>query len=120
MTATMVAGYVDEGKLAWDQPVVDAWSGFRAPTPELTRTLRVRDLLNMWSGIGRDAALDFHVNGMTAADLIRGIVNYPVLGPPHTEFFYNNDVYALGGYLPAPRVRCRSGRPRRRVRAHHA
>ena len=100
MTATMVAGYVDEGKLAWDQPVVDAWSGFRAPTPELTRTLRVRDLLNMWSGIGRDPAQDFHVNGMTAADLIRGIVNYPVLGPPHTEFFYNNDVYALGGYLP--------------------
>jgi len=34
MTATMVAGYVDEGKLAWDQPVVDAWSGFRAPTAE--------------------------------------------------------------------------------------
>jgi CubicO group peptidase (beta-lactamase class C family) len=100
MTATMVAGYVDEGKLAWDQPVVDAWSGFRAPTPELTRTLRVRDLLNMWSGIGRDEAKDFHVNGMTAADLVRGIVNYPVLGPPHTQFFYNNDVYALGGYLP--------------------
>jgi CubicO group peptidase (beta-lactamase class C family) len=100
MSATMVAGYVDEGKLAWDQPVVDAWSGFRAPTPELTRNLRVRDLLNMWSGIGRDPAMDFHVNGMTAEDLIRGIVNYPVLGPPHTQFFYNNDVYALGGYLP--------------------
>lgn len=100
MTATMVAGYVDDRKLAWDQPVVDVWSGFRAPTPELTRTLRVRDLLNMWSGIGRDPAKDFHVNGMTAADLIRGIVNYPVLGPPHTEFFYNNDVFALGGYLP--------------------
>ncbi|HEU4999337.1 MAG TPA: serine hydrolase domain-containing protein [Lapillicoccus sp.] len=100
MTATMVAGYVDEGKLAWDQPVVDAWSGFRAPTDQLTRTLKVRDLLNMWSGIGRDEAKDFHVNGMTAADVIRGIVNYPVLGPPHTTYFYNNDVYALGGYLP--------------------
>ncbi|MEP6630245.1 MAG: serine hydrolase domain-containing protein [Lapillicoccus sp.] len=100
LTATMVAGYVDEGRLSWDQPVVDAWSGFRAPTDELTRTLKVRDLLNMWSGIGRDAAKDLHVSDMSAADVVRGLVNYPVLGPPHQTYLYNNDVYALGGYLP--------------------
>ena len=35
MTAAFVATYVDDGTLAWDQPVVDAWSGFRAPTDEL-------------------------------------------------------------------------------------
>jgi CubicO group peptidase (beta-lactamase class C family) len=100
LTATMVAGYVDEGSLGWDQLVVDAWSGFRAPTEELTRSLKVRDLLNMWSGIGRDPAKDLHVSDMSAADVIRGLVNYPVLGPPHQTYLYNNDVYALGGYLP--------------------
>ncbi len=100
LTATMVAGYVDDGRLAWDQPVVDAWSGFRAPTDELTRTLKVRDLLNMWSGIGRDPAMDLHVAGMSASAVVRGLVNYPVVSPPHQSFFYNNDVYALGGYLP--------------------
>ena len=51
MTATLVAGFVDQGALSWDQPVIDAWSGFRAPTDELTRSLRVRDLLGMASGI---------------------------------------------------------------------
>ena len=35
MTAAFVATYVDDGTLAWDQPVVDAWSGFRAPTDEI-------------------------------------------------------------------------------------
>ncbi len=100
LTATMVADYVDAGVLAWDQLVVDAWSGFRAPTEELTRTLKVRDLMNMWSGIGRDPAMDFHVTDMSAADLVRGLVSYPVIAPPHQAFFYNNDVYALGGYLP--------------------
>lgn len=34
MTAALVATYVDDGTLAWDQKVVDAWSGFRAPTDE--------------------------------------------------------------------------------------
>ncbi len=52
MTSAFVATYVDEKTLAWDQPVVDAWSGFRAPTDELTRTLTVRQLLNMASGLG--------------------------------------------------------------------
>jgi CubicO group peptidase (beta-lactamase class C family) len=37
MTATMVAEFVDQGVLSWDQPVIDAWSGFRAPTDVLTR-----------------------------------------------------------------------------------
>jgi hypothetical protein len=27
MTATMVAGFVDQSALSWDQPVIDAWSG---------------------------------------------------------------------------------------------
>ncbi len=45
MTAALVATYVDQQKLGWDQKVVDAWSGFRAPTEGITRGLRVRDLL---------------------------------------------------------------------------
>jgi CubicO group peptidase (beta-lactamase class C family) len=44
--------------------------------------------------------MDFHVTDMSAADLVRGLVTYPVIAPPHQAFFYNNDVYALGGYLP--------------------
>ena len=29
MTAAIVATYVDDGTLGWDQKVVDVWSGFR-------------------------------------------------------------------------------------------
>ena len=55
MTAALVATYVDDGTIGWDQRCIDAWSGFRAPTDEMTRPLRVRDLLGMASGLGEPA-----------------------------------------------------------------
>lgn len=49
---------VDQGRLGWDQRLVDAWPGFRAPTNELTATLIVRELLGMATGIVEPAALE--------------------------------------------------------------
>jgi CubicO group peptidase (beta-lactamase class C family) len=102
MSSLLVATYVDERTLAWDQRVIEAWRGFRAPTDELTRTLRVRDLLGMASGIGEPPALSgLHEGDPTATQLLQSIVNLPVINRPGVEFFYNNTVYAVGGYLPA-------------------
>ena len=98
MTATMVAGFVDQGALSWDQPVIDAWSGFRAPTDELTRSLRVRDLLGMASGI-RDRP-STNLEQMTAEQLWQSFVTMPVIGPVGSVFSYTNRVFALGGYVP--------------------
>jgi CubicO group peptidase (beta-lactamase class C family) len=100
MSAALVATYVDQGALAWDQPAVDVWSGFRAPTDELTRTLRVRDLLGMGTGIGAPPAIDFHQGEPISAQLLAGLVNLPVIDQPSRTFFYNNTVYAVGAYLP--------------------
>ncbi len=102
MSSLLVATSVDAGKLDWDQPVLDAWRGFRAPTDELTRALRVRDLLGMASGIGEPPALSgLHEGDPTATQLLQSIVNLPVINRAGQEFFYNNTVYAVGGYLPA-------------------
>jgi CubicO group peptidase (beta-lactamase class C family) len=102
MSSLLVATFVDDGRLGWDQPVVDAWPQFRAPTDELTRTLRVRDLLGMDSGITEPAALSgLHEGDPTAPQLLQSLVNLPVAYPPGDTFFYNNTVYAVGGYLPA-------------------
>lgn len=101
MSSLLAATYVDDGVIGWDQLAVDAWSGFRAPTPELTRTLRVRDLLGMGTGIGEPPALSaLHEGYPTAEQLLRQVVNLPVEAPPETRWIYNNTVYATGGYLP--------------------
>ena len=102
MSSLLVATLVDDGAFAWDQPVREVWPDFRAPTAELTNTLRVRDLLGMDSGIGEPAALStFHQGDVTAGELLRSLAALPVTEPPHAKYFYNNTVYAGGGYLPA-------------------
>jgi CubicO group peptidase (beta-lactamase class C family) len=102
MSSLLIATFVDDGLCGWDAPVVDVWPQFRAPTEELTRTLRVRDLLGMDSGITEPAALSaLHEGDPTAPQLLQSLVNLPVAHPPGETFFYNNTVYAVGGYLPA-------------------
>lgn len=100
MSSLLVATFVDDKKLSWDQPVIDAWPGFRAPTEHLTKTLRVRDLLGMASGIGEPGSITINQGIPTAAELLKSLVSLPVIAKPGKEFFYNNTVYAAGSYLP--------------------
>lgn len=100
MTAVLVATFVDDGTLAWDQPVREAWPAFRAPTDNLTRSLRVRDLLGMATGLGEDATTGLHYDYPTAIELVHLLPYLPVLYPPNTQWFYNNPVFSTGGYLP--------------------
>lgn len=79
----------------------EVWSAFRAPTDELTAELRVRDLLGMGTGLGARPLADLQQGYPSPRQLLESVTWLPVLGPPHTQFFYNNTVYAVGGYLPA-------------------
>ncbi|HEX4016083.1 MAG TPA: serine hydrolase domain-containing protein [Frankiaceae bacterium] len=101
MSSLLVSTYVDDRTLEWDQPAIDAWSGFRAPTPELTRTLRVRDLMGMGTGLAEAPALStFHQGVPTAAELLASLVNMQVVSAPGKVWIYNNTVYSVGAYLP--------------------
>ncbi|MEP6631317.1 MAG: serine hydrolase domain-containing protein [Lapillicoccus sp.] len=103
MAAALVATYVDDGSIGWDQKVVDAWPRFRAPTDEMTRTLRVRDLLGMGSGIGEPAPVEsgLHFDGLTAAQIVESAVTFPVVAPRVDDtFYYANSIQSVGGYLP--------------------
>jgi len=103
MTAALVATYVDDGTVGWDQKVVDAWPRFQAPTDELTRNLRVRDLLGMGSGIGEPDRMKpgLHFDSVTAAQILESAVNLPVVAPRVNQTFsYANTIQTVGGYLP--------------------
>jgi hypothetical protein len=87
MTAFLVATFVDEGVMSWDDRVVDVWPEFRAPTPELTAALRVRDLLGMGSGIAESPTIEFFMigGGESALDVLRldhDIRSTPLLALP--------------------------------------
>ncbi len=54
-TAIALGILVEEGKLAWDAPVIDYLPGFQMWDPYVTRELTVRDLLVHRSGLGLGA-----------------------------------------------------------------
>ena len=54
-TATALALLVEEGKLAWDAPVIRYLPGFAMYDPYVTRELTIRDLLVHRSGLGLGA-----------------------------------------------------------------
>jgi CubicO group peptidase (beta-lactamase class C family) len=54
-TATALALLVEEGKIEWDQPVIDYLPAFAMSDPYVTHELTVRDLLVHRSGLGLGA-----------------------------------------------------------------
>ncbi|NNM33822.1 MAG: serine hydrolase [Gemmatimonadetes bacterium] len=56
-TATALGMLVDEGKVGWDDPVVDHLPDFRMYDPWVTRELTIRDLLTHRSGLARGDAV---------------------------------------------------------------
>lgn len=106
VTALLLATLVEDGLLDWDDLVVDLLPAFRAPTSELTASLRLRDLLGMGSGIAESADLSlpvvefFMMAGQTsAADVLTSIAEQPVIGAPGTTYAYNNTLVSAAAYI---------------------
>lgn len=101
MTSLLLARYVDDGRLRWDTPAVELWPQFQAPTPELTRSLRVSDLLGMGSGVSEPETIEFFASDGTfdALEVLRSIPYLQVIGPPDTAYYYNNTFVAAAPFL---------------------
>jgi CubicO group peptidase (beta-lactamase class C family) len=99
MTALLVAKFVDDGVLGWDDRVIDVWPGFRTPERGLTQSMRVRDLMGHASGLGE--TLEFYLadGSYSPTVVLQSIANLPVVSPPGTAYYYNNTLFALAGYL---------------------
>ncbi len=100
MTSAALAMLVDEGKLHWDEKVIDILPEFRLYDPYATRELTVRDLLTHRSGLGStDLMWALSGNDYSQAEMIRRL---RYVQPSHSfrsEWDYQNVVYAMGGYI---------------------
>ena len=74
-TAAALAILVEEGKIDWDDRVIDHLSDFRMYDPWVTREITVRDLLVHRSGLGRGQGDLMFVPSteISRADLVRRI-----------------------------------------------
>ncbi len=86
---------VDEGKIRWDDAVVDHLRGFRLEDPWLTRNLTIRDAVTHSSGINDSW---YYLTGTMDSDKAVDQLRYiSAEAPFRASFRYSNLMYAVAG-----------------------
>ena len=100
-TAAALAILVEEGKLGWDDRVIDHLPEFRMHDPWVTREITVRDLLVHRSGLGRGQGDLMFVpsTGISRADMVRRIRHLKPATSFRSGFAYDNVLYAVAGQV---------------------
>lgn len=98
MTTAALAMLVDEGKLKWDDRVIDILPDFRLYDPWATRELTVRDILTHRSGLpGID--LLWLRGDLTNAEMITRLRTVKPSSSFRSKWEYHNVVYSIGGAI---------------------
>jgi CubicO group peptidase (beta-lactamase class C family) len=102
-TAAAMALLADEGKLAWDDRVIDHLPEFRMYDPWVTREFTIRDLLTHRSGLplGAGDLLLFPQAKSTREDIILAMRHLKPKSSFRSEYAYDNLLYILAGEVVA-------------------
>ena len=102
-TAAALGILVDEGKLGWDDPVIDYLPEFRMYDPWVTREFTIRDLLTHRSGLGLGAGdlLFWPEATSTIEDVIRAMRFLEPATSFRTAYAYDNLLYSIAGEVVA-------------------
>jgi CubicO group peptidase (beta-lactamase class C family) len=102
-TAAALAILVDDGKVGWDDPVIDYLPEFRMYDPWVTREFTIRDLLTHRSGlpIGAGDLLLIPEANSTRNDVIRAMRHLKPDTSFRSKFAYDNLLYIIAGEVVA-------------------
>jgi CubicO group peptidase (beta-lactamase class C family) len=108
-TAASLAILVDEGKLKWDDPVIQHLPAFEMYDPYVTREMTVRDLLCHRSGLGLGAGdLMFWPNSdLTPQQVLSRLRFIRPATSFRSRYAYDNILYIVSGQL----IQAVSGKP---------
>ncbi|MEO9227008.1 MAG: serine hydrolase [Gemmatimonadaceae bacterium] len=101
MTVAALAMLVDEGKLHWDDRVIDHIPDFRLFDPYVTREVTIRDLLTHRTGLpGLDLLWTIPQNQYSLSEMIHRLRYVKPISSFRSQWEYENVMYAvLGGIV---------------------
>ncbi|WP_426165695.1 serine hydrolase domain-containing protein [Sandarakinorhabdus sp. DWP1-3-1] len=100
MATLLLSVLADEGKLRWDQPVVDVYPGFKLGSDATTRATQVRHLVCACTGLPRkDYSFILADPGAPASDTFRQLAVTQPTSAFGELFQYNNLMASAAGYL---------------------
>ena len=99
-TTAALAILVDEGKLSWEDRVIDHIPEFRMYNDCVTRQFIITDLLTHRSGLGLGAG-DLQIwpagSDFTMADMLSNFQHFEPVSPFRTKYDYDNILYIVAG-----------------------
>lgn len=100
-TAAALAILVDEGKIHWDDKVIDHLPDFRLYDPYVTREFTIRDLLTHRSGLrtGAGDLMFYPATDFTRAEIIHGLRYLKPVAAFRSQFNYDNLLYMVAGEI---------------------
>jgi len=100
-TTAALAILVDEGKLHWDDRVIDHLDWFRMYDPYVTREITIRDLLTHRSGmgLGEGDLLFFPPSTYTRFEIIRRLRYMKPASSFRSRYAYDNLLYLAAGQI---------------------
>lgn len=103
-TASVLGMLVAEGKLNWDDRVIDYMKDFRMDDPYVTREIRIRDLLTHRSGLPTFGGDHLWIgNTLTREEIISRIRYLKPIAPFRSEYHYQNLMFLVAGQI-IPRI----------------
>lgn len=101
VTAAALAILVDDGRLGWDDRVIDHLPEFRMSDAWVTREMTVRDLLVHRSGLGLGAGdlLFIPRTSRSRADIVRALRHIEPATSFRSGYAYDNILYIVAGEL---------------------
>lgn len=102
MTTLMLARLVDQGKLRWDEPVTEAYPGFKLGDAEVTRKVLVKHLICACTGLPRqDLEWIFEFKNATPESSLALLGTMQPTSGFGEVFQYSNLMAAAAGYIGA-------------------
>lgn len=100
-TAAALALLIDEGKIHWDDKVIDYLPQFRMQDPYVTREFTIRDLLTHRSGLGEGAGdlMFFPATDLSRDEIIHGLRYLKPVSGFRSQFDYDNLLYMVAGQI---------------------
>lgn len=93
-TAACIGILVDEGRLKWDDKVIDFLPEFRLSDPYITNALTIRDILSHRTGLGTfDGDLLWYQTDYDNKEVIRRMRYVPIRRQFRSQFGYQNTMY---------------------------
>ncbi len=96
-TCHLLDRLVEEGKLAWDDPVFKHIPEFRVADPLLTSQVTVRDLAAHRTGLPRHDVLWYCILDLPRSEVIKLMSHFEPVHGLREKFLYTNFTYAIAG-----------------------